>query len=99
MHASERRNISVVDLIEASYGLIAGILEVVAHDQRLIRSPAPEPMHQHYRIVILPNLSGEQWVFLKGPLPVPLVKSPQTLVNYHHYQRDQVQRVPSRPLF
>ena len=60
MHASERRNISVVDLIGPSYSIIAGILEVVAHHQRLIRTPPPEPMHQHYRIVILPNLSGEQ---------------------------------------
>ena len=73
MHASERRNIRVIDLIGPSYGFIAGILEVVAHNQGLIRSPTPEPMHQYYRIVILPRFTRQQCVFLEGPLPVPLV--------------------------
>lgn len=73
MHASERRNICVIDLIGPSNGFITGILEVVAHYEGLIGSPPPEPMHQDYRIVILPRFTWQQCVFLEGPLPVPLV--------------------------
>ena len=59
MHAPKRWDICMIDLVAASNSFITGVLEVVTHDPGLIRRPTAEAMDQHYRIVILPQLSWQ----------------------------------------